>query len=295
MMLRAAVASLTASAVVVAGAMALSSQLGSRARACPEPPGSAPDPRSASAEHRGHGHAPPSEPNRGPTVGPTCNLVETSTPAGSTYVPDVPGASAEDRNEAQRLLNGVNDFCSNHSATEITATWRPGLSDPTPTHFFNPATTRRELDPENPKAALIYDGELAGVMLTGKPLPSLGSIPRPHTHDPSEPFEMLHVYCTSNLEEAFTPSRKLGVNADTIRLRTSIRPALMDLDERQLRELLFKVRSYAGDELAPVAPVDDGEGAADPVLQAMRIEIRTSLMLLAESQLRSLRTSMRSR
>jgi hypothetical protein len=67
---------------------------------------------------------------------------------------------------------------------------------------------------------------------------------------------MLHVYCTSNLEEAFTPSRALGVNADTIRLRLSIRPALMELDGRQLRALLTKVRSYAGEELAPVAPAE---------------------------------------
>jgi len=294
MILRAAVAAVTASAVVVAGAMVLSSRPGSRTMACPDPPGGASGSHSSHAEHHGQRHEQPGGPNAGLAVGPSCNLVETSTPAGSRYVPDVAGASAADRAKAQRLLNGVNDFCRSSTAAEIMSTWRPGVTDPSPTHFFNPEPTRGGLDPTEPKAALIYDGELAGVMLTGKPLPSLGSVPRPHTHDPSEPFEMLHVYCTSNLQEAFTPSRMLGVKADTIRLRLSIRLALMDLDERQLRALLTKVRSYAGYELAPVAPVHDDEGSADPLLQAMRTEIRTSLMLLTESQLRSVRSSMRS-
>lgn len=294
MMLRATVASLTAGAVVAAGAIAISSSPGSRTMGCPQPPGRASGPHGASAEHHVRGHAPPSGPSSGVTVGPTCNLVETSTPAGSRYVPDVAGASAADRAEAQTLLNGVNDFCRGSSAAQIRSTWRPGLSDPTPTHFFNPEPMGRGLDPAHPKAALIYDGELAGVMFTGRPLPSLGSIPRPHTHDPSESFEMLHVYCTGNLEEAFTPNRTLGVNADTIRLRLNIRPALMDLDDQQLRALLTKVRDYAGKQLAPVAPVEFDRGVADPLLQATRTEIRSSLMLLSESQLRSLRTSIRS-
>ena len=293
MLLRAAVASLTASAVLVAGALALLSQPSSRATACPEPPARITGTQDGHARHHRQGHELPSGPNAGVTVGPTCNLVERSIPAGSRYVPDVASASAADRGKAQSLLNGVNDFCRSSSATEIMSTWRPGLGDPTPTHFFNPDPSRRGLDPASPKAALIYDGELDGVMLTGKPLPSLGSIPRPHTHDPSEPFEMLHVYCTSNLEEAFTPSCALGVNADTIRFRLSIRPALMELDERQLRALLTKVRSYTGEELAPVAPADDDEGGADPLLQAMRIEIRAALMLLTESQLRTVTTSLR--
>jgi hypothetical protein len=69
----------------------------------------------------------------------------------------------------------------------------------------------------------------------------------------------------------------------------------MELDGRQLRALLTKVRSYASEELAPVAPAeDDDEGGADPLLQAMRIEIRAALMLLTESQLRSVKTSLRS-
>ncbi len=318
MILRSTVASLTAGAALVAGALAFSSRPETRAMACPQPPGVASgshsgrtahsgrttdsghdvhlghDAHRSHVEQRGHGHARPGGRDAGVTVGPTCNLVETAAPAGSTYVPDVRVASAAHRAKAERLLNGVNDFCRSSSAADVMSTWRPGLTDPTPTHFFNPDPPRGGLDPGDPKAALVYDGELDGVMFTGRPLPPLGSIPRPHTHDASERFEMLHVYCTSNLQEAFTPNRALGVNADTIRLRVGIRPALMKLDEGQLRALLAKVRSYAGDELAPVAPVENDEGAADPMLQAMRTEIRASLMLLTESQLRSARTSMRS-
>jgi hypothetical protein len=276
--------------------MALSADMGSRAMVCPESPsGPLSGYHRGDAEHEGERHDGSNGPDAGLTVGPTCNVLESSTPAGSTYVPDVAGASAADRAKAQRLLNGVNDFCNSSSAAEIESTWRPGLTDPTPTHFFNPEPKARGLDPANPRAALIYDDEIAGVMFAGKPLPPLGSIPRAHTHDPSSPLEMVHLYCTTNLKEAFTPSRTLGVKADTIRLRVSLRPALLDLDERQLRALLAKVRGYAGDELAPVAPVEgDEDGRPDPRLQAMRIEIRASLMLLTESQLRSVRTSMRS-
>ena len=294
MRVRAVVGSVTASAVVLAGAVAVSSWPGSQSATCFEPE---PERHSAAGAHGSHsaGHGESGNSHDELTVGPTCNQVEMATPAQSTYVPDLAAASAGDRVQAQQLLNGVNDFCREHSAADIISQWEAGESDPSPTHFFNPDDRSRGLDPANPKAALIYEGELAGVMFTGKPLPSLGSIPRAHAHDPSEPLEMLHVYCTTNLQDAFTPSRMLGVKADTIRLRRSIRPGLMDLDQPQLRTLLHKVRGYAGYELAAVEPVQTDEpGGPDPVMQARRTEIRTAIMLLTEAQLRSVQSSMRS-
>lgn len=227
-------------------------------------------------------------------VGSTGNCVELVDPADSTYIPNIAAASLADRAKAQRLLDGANNFCRNRSVAEIEATWRPGKSDPShPTHYFNPDPSSRGLNPANPRAALVYGGKLGGVMFTGAPLPYLGTIPRAHTHTgmamgSDMGVEMVHVYCTPGLKEAFTPNRMLGVKAATIALRLKIRPAVMDLNRWQLRAVRAKVRGYAGDRLAPVAPTGtSADGGPDPVLQAMRTEIRNSLMLLTETQLRS--------
>jgi hypothetical protein len=83
--------------------------------------------------------------------------------------------------------------------------------------------------------------------------------------------------------------------ADVKDLRLSIRPALMNLDREGLRAVLAKARTYAGPDLAPVAAVGSSvTPGPDPHLQAMRTEIRRSLMLLSEAELRSLKVSMRS-
>lgn len=163
------------------------------------------------------------------------------------------------------------------------------MSSPSsPTHLFNPSSDSKGLKVANPRAALVYDGKLSGVMFTGVPLPYMGTIPRAHAHTMDRPVEMVHVYCTRNLKDAFTPNRVLGVLADTIALRLKIRPAVTDLKGSQLREVRALVRDYAGDRLAPVAPSETGgDGGPDPVLQAMRTEIRHALMLLTERHLRS--------
>jgi hypothetical protein len=234
--------------------------------------------------------------------GLTGNCVEMIDPADSTYVPNIRAASDRAITKAQRLLNGANRFCNNHTVAGLKAkSWRPGHSHPSnPTHFFNPDhNSAGVLHPANPRAALVYDGKLGGVMFTGVPLPHLGSIPRAHTHASMEMgsekgVEMVHVYCTSSLKKAFTPNRLLGVKAMMITLRLQIRPAVMDLNKWQLRAVRHKVRGYCGDRLQHVAPVaGDGTGP-DPVLQAMRTEIRNSLMLLTETQLRRVRHLMRS-
>jgi hypothetical protein len=213
-------------------------------------------------------------------------------PAESRYVPDVAGASAADRRKARQLLDGVNEFCEGHSAETLAETWQPSTSGAS--HHGNPDSDSRGLDPANPRAALIYDGELSGVMFVGRPLPSLGSIPRAHSHDPSTSTEMVHVYCTDNLREAFTPNRQLGIKADLQPLRQSIRPAVMNLDEVQLRTVLARVRGYARDEVVNVTPLTTSSGGGpDPVLQAMRTEIRRSLLALDERQLRKVRSVVR--
>ncbi len=229
-------------------------------------------------------------------TGPTGNTVEMVAPAQSTYRPNIAGASVANRDQAQRLLDGVNRFCRNHTVAGIQAKWRQGTGKMSgQTHYYNPDPMAAGLSPRNPRAALIYDGRLGGVMFTGMPLPSLGSIPRAHSHDMTMPVEMVHVYCTKNLRDAFTPNRILGVKADLKMLRLEIRPAVMNLNKNQLHAVRAKVRGYAGDKLQAVSPVGtSSDGGPDPVLQAMRTEIRNSLMILTEHQLRSVWSLMQS-
>jgi hypothetical protein len=222
-------------------------------------------------------------------IGPTGNHVEIGDPANSMYMPNIGAASAKDQARAQRLSDGVNNFCRTHTAKAIKAKWRPGLSRSSQqTHYFNPNSKSWGLNTNQPRAALIYKGKLGGVMFSGMPLPHLGSIPRAHTHMMSSHMEMLHVFCTPNLREAFTPNRVLGVEAATIALRLDIRPAITDLNRHQLRTVRAKVRGYAGSKLQPVAPSGSSSlPGPDPVLRAMRTEIRASLMIINEAQLRS--------
>jgi len=236
---------------------------------------------SASGHHHHEGHV---------MVGPTGNRVEMVEPYNSEYVPRIARASARDRAKAENLLDRVREFCSTHSAADIKKRWRPGADIPSKSnHYFNPRPSKRSagLHPSRPRAALIYDGRLRGVMFVGKPLPSLGSIPRPHTHQMDEPVEMLHVYCTRDLKDAFTPNRELGINADSIKLRWKIRPAVMDLSERQLRNVRAKVRDYTNHKVRAKAPARSSSGSGpDPVLQRLRTEIRQSVWYLSEAELR---------
>jgi hypothetical protein len=222
-------------------------------------------------------------------VGPTGNTVEMVDPDQSTYVPDIVGASAGDVDKAQTLLNGVNHFCATHTVAGLKdSAWRPGKTLATAqTHLFNPNTDSKGLDPTNPRAALVYDGVVAGVMFNGTPLPSLGTIPRAHGHaDMAMAVEMVHVYCTPNLKYAYTPNRQLGVMLPVFHLRLEIRPAIMNLTPVHLQAVRDKVRGYIGMAAAAKATVATKSGP-DPVLSAMRDEIRRSLMLLNLSQLRS--------
>ncbi len=187
----------TTGAVLVAGLAGLSSLRDSNALVCPTKSSRTSPAGSDDAHGEGHagtghggtghrgmgqggmGHGGMGDGGKGEPVviGATCNKVEMAQPHNSTYVPNIAGASAADRAKAQKLLDGVNNFCRTHSAAAVMSTWRPGLSNATdPTHFFNPERSRG-LDPANPRAALVYDGQLGGVMFTGRPLPPLGSIP----------------------------------------------------------------------------------------------------------------------
>jgi hypothetical protein len=222
-------------------------------------------------------------------VGPTGNMVEMVDPDQSTYVPDIAGASTADVDKAQTLLDAVNHFCATHTVAGLKGNdWRPGKTLATAqTHLFNPDTKSKGLDPTNPRAALVYDGKVAGVMFNGTPLPYLGTIPRAHGHaDMAMAVEMVHVYCTPNLQYAYTPNRQLGVMLPVFHLRLEIRPAIMNLSPVHLRAVRDKVRGYIGMAAAAKATVASKSGP-DPVLSAMRDEIRRSLMLLSLSQLRS--------
>lgn len=235
----------------------------------------------------------------------TGNKVEFVDPDQSTYIPKVLSASPRQRQRARSLLRGVNRFCSTHTVAELRAGWRRGMArDSHPTHYFNPAPGASGVDPANPRAALVYDGQVGGVMFTGQPLPYVGPIPRLHRHTGGSMMgsgsmvEMVHVYCTDDLtvksvREAFTPDRQLGVYADTIRLRLRIRPAVMDLNPRQLRQVRDRVRSYIGRQ-SYQSSGRTAAGGPDPVLQAMRTEIRHGLMQLDEAQLRSIWRLMKS-
>lgn len=281
--MRSAVAGWLAGGLLVGGAAGLATLLDRDDPACAQ--NSLQRPSHADGHEHGAGEV---------MVGPTCNTVETAVPAASTYVPDLRKAPAADLDSARRLLAGVNEFCRGHSAAQLQQEWPPRSDPATATHFFNPDPGSRGLDPANPRAALIYDGRLGGVMFTGRPLDFLGSVPRPHSHGSARPVEMLHVYCTSDLEEAFTPNRQLGVNSDLRPLRQAIRPALVGLPEPALRAVLAQVRAHAGDRLSRVTPVEpSGESGPDPVLQAMRREVRASLSHLTEPQLRDVWASVR--
>jgi hypothetical protein len=226
----------------------------------------------------------------------TGNRVELVDPAKSTYVPRVRSAPLQQRTRARRLLRRVNEFCHTHTLAGLRGEWRPGeLRESEPTHYFDP-DGESGVDPAHPRAALVSDGKVDGVMFSGRPLPRLGVIPRAHRHaegagmGSDSAVEMVHVYCTDDLtlksvREAFTPSRQLGVLADTIRLRQRIRPAIVGLDRRQLREVRTRVRRFLGDQV----PAGSGTG-----VEAMRSEIREALMELNEEQLRSIRRLMRS-
>jgi hypothetical protein len=220
-------------------------------------------------------------------TGPTGNKVEMVDPDHSTYVPKIRAASDKDRAYAKKVLGGVNKFCANHTVAQLKPTWRPGHTRSTSqTHLFNPVHSQG-VHPASPTAALIYDGKVAGEMFNGTPLPHLGSIPRPHGHaDMSMSMEMLHVYCTNNLQYAFTPNRQLGVMLPIFRLRDKIRPAVMNLNRAQLHAVVHKVRGYTGKRQAAKVGAAS-KGGPDPQLQAMRDEIRRSLMALSQHQLRS--------
>jgi hypothetical protein len=220
-------------------------------------------------------------------IGKSGNKLEMVDPDHSTYVPDIAGASAADVDKSQKLLDGVNQFCKNHTVAELKGTWRPGTSRATAqTHLFNPVHSQG-LNPASPTAALIYDGKVAGEMFNGDPLPYLGTIPRAHGHaDMTMAVEMLHVYCTPNLRYAFTPNRQLGVMLPVFHLRLVIRPAVMDLGPVHLRAVRDKVRSYIGMAAASARATVATKGGPDPVLAAMRDEIRRSLMILNLHQLR---------
>jgi hypothetical protein len=249
------------------------------------------------------------------------NKVEMIDPGQSHYIPNVGAATDTDRTRAQQILDGVREFCSTHTVKHIKAHWSPGgmgmqmktgtqMKDMagmqmkamtmSHTHWFNP-NKMTGIHPKHPVAALIYKGVLDGVMFNGSPvLPKLGSIPRPHVHNmdgmtmATEPLEMVHVYCTKNLKYAFTPNRQLGVMVPVQNLRNEIRPAVMLLKPWQLKQIRHMVRNFCGSKLAPVKPgTSDGTGP-DPVLKAMRTEIRHSLMIMREGQLRTVWQKMRS-
>lgn len=264
---------------------------------------------SQSATHVGHPQPPQyhhaAYRTRAVETSATGNKIELVDPAQSRYVPRILRAPAQQRVKARRLLRGVNGFCRTQTLAELKAAWRPGGSNKYPTHYFNPERRASGVNPANPRAALVYDGQVGGVMFTGQPLPRLGVIPRAHRHahgsmGTDSYVEMVHVYCTDDLtrksmREAFTPNRQLGVLADTIRLRLRIRPAVMDLTPRQLREVRNRVRNYVGRQ--SFQSTDAGMTAStgpDPRLKAMRTEIRQGLMELNEAQLRSIWRLMKS-
>ena len=287
MSIKAVIATVAAGAAI-AGSVALTSQVVEQDRAaCRTDARAQSATASASGLAEGHG----AHTSGHVMVGPTCNAVEMVGPEDSTYRPDVAGATPADRARARKLLRGVNEFCRTHSAQELMAQWTPGDTNPSkPTHYFNPDGRESPgLDPSNPRAALIYQERIGGVMFTGVPLPSLGTIPRAHSHGMSRPREMVHVYCTTDLAEAFTPDRRLGVMADVIALRGKARPLVSTLFQPQLGEALRFAREHAGDELQRVgARAAPPTTLADPGLWAKREELRQSLMLLGEPQLRRL-------
>ncbi|MGH3315266.1 MAG: hypothetical protein ACRDO0_03905, partial [Nocardioidaceae bacterium] len=116
-------------------------------------------------------------------MGSSGNRIEMVAPQESKYVPKILKAPARARTKARKLLNGVNRFCRTRSLADLKARWRAGDDHPArPTHYFNPRRGASGTNPARPRAALVYDGRIGGVMFTGNPLPGLGPIPRAHGH-----------------------------------------------------------------------------------------------------------------
>lgn len=130
----------------------------------------------------------------------TGNRVSHCAAGEERYVPNVGSAGSSDAAKAKELHTAALGFCRSHSSLDSLSRdgyrpTRPGM-----THWFNPQVGRT-FDADRPRFAVVKGGKLVGVLYLTPQLPSLGSIPRAHSHHPGR--EMLHVWCSDNLEHAF--------------------------------------------------------------------------------------------
>jgi hypothetical protein len=130
----------------------------------------------------------------------TGNRISHCSAGEERYVPDIQSAGSEDLAKAKELHSAALGFCRSHSSLDSLSRdgyrpTRPGM-----THWFNPQLGR-DFDAHKPRFAVVKDGKLVGVLYLSPQLPSLGSIPRAHSHHPGR--EMLHVWCSDDMERAF--------------------------------------------------------------------------------------------
>ncbi len=130
----------------------------------------------------------------------TGNHVSSCAAGEERYVPNVSSAGSDDVAKAKQLHSAALGFCRSHSS--LSSLNRDGYRPTRPgmTHWFNPSLGR-EFNADKPRFAIVKGGKLVGLLYLTPQLPSLGSIPRAHSHHPGR--EMLHVWCSEDMERAF--------------------------------------------------------------------------------------------
>ncbi len=130
----------------------------------------------------------------------TGNQVSSCAAGEERYVPNVSSAGPDDMAKAKQLHSAALGFCRSHSS--LSSLSRDGYRPTRPgmTHWFNPSLGR-DFNADKPRFAIVKGGKLVGVLYLTPQLPSLGSIPRAHSHHAAR--EMLHVWCSEDMEQAF--------------------------------------------------------------------------------------------
>jgi hypothetical protein len=164
------------------------------------------------AEHGGHRHSGRCTRH----TSQTGNTISECPPAHDPYVPDIQGASPDDVQRARALYAAATRFCQTHPTVrslQARGFYRRGAGN---SHWSD--GPNEGWDPDDPKAVHVEKGRVIGVIYIGdvgrewRPLPYLGSIPRPHVHHAGG-REMLHVWCASTMREAFTTRKPVTVEA----------------------------------------------------------------------------------
>lgn len=146
-------------------------------------------------------------------ISPTGNAIARCAASLDPYVPITEGSGVQGREIAEHIHTDVQRFCAEAVVTggqlrhgeDVYRPARPGIA-----HWGHvPRLGRTEFDPDHqwahtPRMVVVRNGRLQGVMFSAdRNFPYLGTIPRPYQR-PGGQKEVLHVWCSPDLEGAFT-------------------------------------------------------------------------------------------